>query len=82
MAELCAHSGIAHRTHAMVRPEAVDRSARRCEARYRLLAEAAASEGVGLMLTGHTPTTRPKRLRCGGLRGRSRACRHGAGHLV
>ncbi|UVK40045.1 tRNA lysidine(34) synthetase TilS [Mesorhizobium sp. AR10] len=55
VAKLCAERGIAHRTlvWSARKPSAGLPAAAR-EARYRLLAEAAQAEGIGLILTGHT----------------------------
>ena len=55
MARLCAERGIAHRTLVWsgAKPSTGLPAAAR-EARYRLLAEAAQAQGIGLILTGHT----------------------------
>jgi len=55
VARLCTKRGIAHRTIVWSgeKPSSGLPAAAR-EARYRLLAEAAAAEGIGLILTGHT----------------------------
>ncbi|RVC82104.1 tRNA lysidine(34) synthetase TilS [Mesorhizobium sp. M4A.F.Ca.ET.022.05.2.1] len=55
VARLCAEHGIAHRTIVWsgMKPSSGLPAAAR-EARYRLLAEAAHAEGIGLILTGHT----------------------------
>ncbi|MDX8537722.1 tRNA lysidine(34) synthetase TilS [Mesorhizobium sp. M4B.F.Ca.ET.215.01.1.1] len=55
VARLCAERGIAHRTLVWSgkKPSSGLPAAAR-EARYRLLAEAAQAEGIGLILTGHT----------------------------
>ena len=55
VAKLCAARNIAHRTLTWSgRKPSTGLPAAAREARYRLLAEAAGSEGIGLILTGHT----------------------------
>ncbi|QND68185.1 tRNA lysidine(34) synthetase TilS [Mesorhizobium loti] len=55
MAKLCATYGISHRALAWSGPKpSTGLPAAAREARYRLLAEAAQAEGIGLILTGHT----------------------------
>ena len=52
---LCAEQGIAHRILVWSGPKpSTGLPAAAREARYRLLAEAAQAEGIGLILTGHT----------------------------
>jgi tRNA(Ile)-lysidine synthase len=55
VAGLCAERGIAHRILVWSGPKpSTGLPAAAREARYRLLAEAAQAEGIGLILTGHT----------------------------
>ncbi|PTE06687.1 tRNA lysidine(34) synthetase TilS [Mesorhizobium helmanticense] len=55
VAGVCAERGIAHRILAWSGPKpSTGLPAAAREARYRLLAEAAEGEGIGLILTGHT----------------------------
>ncbi|WP_136625444.1 tRNA lysidine(34) synthetase TilS, partial [Mesorhizobium norvegicum] len=55
VAKLCATYGIPHRILAWSGPKpSTGLPAAAREARYRLLAEAAQAEGIGLILTGHT----------------------------
>lgn len=55
VARLCVGRGIAHRTLVWSRRKpSTGLPAAAREARYRLLAEAAQAEGIGLILTGHT----------------------------
>lgn len=55
VAKLCVERGVAHRTLAWAGSKpSTGLAASAREARYRLLAEAARAEGIGLIVTGHT----------------------------